>query len=117
MITLSGNPKSTSTLYMYHCKFGFPSGYMSAKGKELKKQYQDEMWKQRSGGIMKEPLELNVKIYFSGKGKHDIDNFSKLILDAGNGILWEDDGLIHKMTVEKDYDKSAPRIELILLVN
>jgi hypothetical protein len=51
-------------------------------------------------------------IYFGSKGKHDIDNFSKLTLDAGNGILYLDDGQIQKMTVEKRYSKEKPRIEL-----
>lgn len=112
MITLSGNPKSTSHIYAYHCKFGYPCGYMTADGKKLKKQYQDEMWKQRTEKIATNPVVLIVNIFFSSKGKHDIDNFSKLILDAGNGILWEDDGLIYKVTVEKRYDKSNPRVEL-----
>ena len=114
MIILSGQPVSTSHIYAYHCKFGYPSGYMNAKGKDIKKQYQDEMWKQRNGRMLDSLIVLEVRMYFKTKGKHDIDNFSKLILDAGNGILWEDDGQIQKLILEKYYDKENPRVELII---
>lgn len=88
---------------------------MSASGKKIKKQYQDEMWKQRSGPMKTEFFGIVVRFYFGGKGKHDIDNFSKLIFDAGNGILWEDDGLIQNAYYEKWYDKKEPRIEVSIL--
>lgn len=38
----------------------------------------------------------------------DLDNYLKLVLDAGNGILWLDDSLIIKLNAEKQY--GTPRI-------
>lgn len=111
-IVLSGNPLSTSHIYLYHCRRGYPCGYMSAMGKKAKEQYQSEMWKQRVGKVLTEPFKVDITIYFGNKAKHDADNFSKLILDSGNKILWEDDGLIEEMTVRKKYDREKPRIEL-----
>ncbi|QIM50777.1 RusA family crossover junction endodeoxyribonuclease [Hydrogenophaga crocea] len=36
-------------------------------------------------------------------------------MDAGTGLLWEDDSQIVELTLRKDYDKTNPRIELIVL--
>lgn len=35
--------------------------------------------------------------------KPDLDNLGKLILDAGNRIIWQDDNLIAKLSLEKRY--------------
>lgn len=35
--------------------------------------------------------------------KPDVDNYAKSVLDACNGIAWEDDSQIVKLTVEKEW--------------
>lgn len=45
--------------------------------------------------------------------KPDIDNYAKGILDAMNGIIFKDDNLINKLTIEKRYsseDKAVVKI-------
>jgi len=42
--------------------------------------------------------------------KPDIDNLIKLVIDAGNKIIWEDDNLIIEITARKEYGE--PRIRL-----
>lgn len=44
--------------------------------------------------------------------KPDIDNLYKM-LDAYNGVLWIDDNLIHKVTMEKVYSEN-PKTNLII---
>lgn len=44
----------------------------------------------------------------------DLDNYVKLILDALNGILWEDDRFIVEMHSGKFYTTNDPRIELVV---
>lgn len=39
--------------------------------------------------------------------KPDCDNYTKLWSDAVNGILWEDDGKVYKMSGKKYWDKTA----------
>ena len=39
--------------------------------------------------------------------KPDVDNYTKLWSDAVNGILWEDDGKVYKMSGKKYWDKTA----------
>ena len=108
---LKGNPKSTQHIYKITSRGKFAKMYMTKEGKDLKEQYKWEMMAQYRG--KPNITEVEIKLYFGDKRKRDIDNFNKLILDAGTGILWKDDSEITKLTITKHYDKNNPRIELI----
>ena len=43
----------------------------------------------------------------------DLDNLTKLVLDAGNGILWQDDSMIVSIHAEKFYS-STPRTYILV---
>ena len=111
-IILTGEPRSTSHIYKYHCKFGFPSGYMSKEGKDLKESYQWEAKSQWKDKPMKCELLVEIKLFFSRGGKHDIDNFSKIVLDSLTGIVWVDDGQIEQLMITKMIDRGKPRAEV-----
>jgi Holliday junction resolvase RusA-like endonuclease len=49
--------------------------------------------------------------------KPDCDNFTKLWSDAVNGILWEDDGKVYKMTGEKYWASKAGSKVIIKYTN
>jgi crossover junction endodeoxyribonuclease RusA len=116
IITLTGEPQSTNNIYKAHCKFGYPTIYMTAAGKTLKEDYQWQAKSQWKAPIIeKEDVHITIKLFFGRKGKHDIDNYGKLLLDSLTGIVWEDDSQIIKMTVIKWYDKENPRIEVDIL--
>lgn len=87
--------------------------YISAKGREKRIELQ---WGLRNqlGSLppISSPVSVKLDLYFSTLGKHDIDNFNKLILDACNNILWRDDNQIKRLTVTKYCDKDYPRMEL-----
>lgn len=114
-ITLLGEPKSTSHIYHYHCKFGRPSGYMTADGKAIKESYQLQAKSQWRREPIATSLKIAVTLFFGTKRKVDWDNYHKLTMDALTGIVWEDDSLIDTALVEKDYDKEHPRIEITIL--
>ena len=88
---------------------------MTAKGKDRKEAYQWEAKRQWKGDPTEKDIEVVVKLYFNNKGKHDIDNFSKILYDALTGIVWEDDSQIKKATTEMLYDKLNPRITIEIL--
>jgi len=111
-IILEGSPISTSTIYHYHCKFGHPVGYMTAKGKALKEDYQWQIKSQFHGKPLKELLKVNIDIYFGTKRKADWDNFHKLSMDALSGLVWEDDSQVKEAHVFVKYDKERPRLEI-----
>jgi len=112
-LNLSGNPKSTQTIYRYTCRGNYGNLYMTKTGKDLKEQYKWEM-KALRPKITDKILEVEIGLYFGTKRKVDVDNFNKLILDAGSGIIWKDDSQIKKLTVEKFYDKKDPHIRLVV---
>jgi len=63
------------------------------------------------------PIEVKIEFYYKGKTSGycpkyaDIDNLAKLVLDALNGIIWEDDKQIVKLLAEKKYaEKEEIRI-------
>lgn len=57
--------------------------------------------------IPKSTSKSKAKVMIEGAVKHtkkpDIDNMQKAVLDALNGIAWEDDSQIVKVTAEKEY--------------
>lgn len=49
-----------------------------------------------------EPVELHIELYPPDRRRRDVDNSLKCLLDAfTHGGLYEDDSLIHKLTVVK----------------
>ncbi len=111
-IILTGEPKSNSHIYKIACRGSNPCMYMSAEGKGIKESYAWEAKSQWRGKPLKGELEVSVSLYFGRKGKHDIDNFGKLLLDSLTNIVWEDDHQIQRATFEKFYDKKNPHIEI-----
>lgn len=71
-------------------------------------------WHLRQLGAIPSGKALSVKLWFQVKPpvkiKHkypvtrpDLDQYVKLVLDAGNGLLWEDDSQIVKLEAHKVY--------------
>jgi Holliday junction resolvase RusA-like endonuclease len=112
-IILHGEPRSTNHIYKNTCRGGFANTYLSAEGKQLKRDYNLEarsQWGRRKP--ITEEVELWIRLFFGTKRRADIDNFHKLSLDALSGVVYADDSQIHALHVERDYDKADPRIEI-----
>ena len=88
---------------------------MTKDGKVVKASYVEQTLEQWHSVPLQGLLEIHVGLYFGTKRKSDIDNFHKLSFDSLSKIVWVDDKQIQKMTVEKFYDKSSPRIEITIL--
>ena len=113
-IILTGNPLSTNNVY--RTRGGGRGRYMTAQGKALKEDYQWQIKSQYKGKPLTGGLKLTVGLFFRDKRVRDIDNYNKLILDACNELVWEDDRQIQELTIKKDYDKDFPRAELVVSV-
>ncbi len=61
-------------------------------------------------------LPLMEKGFIRPAKSPDLDNYVKLILDALNGLLWEDDRFIVEMHSGKFYTTETPRSELVVNV-
>ena len=57
-------------------------------------------------------VEVKADFYFGTRRRKDLPNAGKLEFDALNGIIWEDDSQIVKLSTEKRYDKENPRTEI-----
>ena len=91
-------------------------------------------WKQNAQKIMRAAVDGNLPIpagvpvmvdilaaYPWPRGKRpedafhtkrgDVDNIAKIVLDAANGVLWEDDGQVVALSICKLYSDD-PRVEL-----
>lgn len=115
LITLQGEPKSTSHIYKMTCRGSFASMYMSKEGKAIKEGYQWETKSQWKKKPIKGECEVWITLYFGTLRKCDWDNFHKLSMDALSGIVWEGDSQIVEAHVSKRYDKKNPRIEITII--
>lgn len=57
------------------------------------------------------PIAIGALFYTSGK-RGDLDNMIKALLDAGNGILWDDDKQVISIEAHVYRDAESPRTEL-----
>ena len=88
--------------------------YMTKAGTALKEDYQWQIKGQYHGEPLSERLRIDCTLFFGTRRTLDIDNFNKLILDAGTGLLWDDDSQIDELHLYKSYDKAQPRVELVI---
>lgn len=57
--------------------------------------------------------DVRVKaIFYGAHGSADIDNLTKLVLDALKGIIWHDDRQVVMIEARKVRDKENPRTEV-----
>ena len=85
---------------------------MTKQGKERKALYQLEAKKQYKGKVISTGVDMEMILFFKDKRRRDVDNYNKIVLDALEGIVFQDDKQIQKLTVIKDYSKENPRIEV-----
>jgi len=113
-LTLLGEPKSTNHLYKSHCRFGFPTVYMTKDGKALKESYQWQVKSQYRGEVLTGDVKMEVRLFFGTKRRQDIDNFQKICNDSLTDIVFQDDSQITELHLFKDYCKENPRVEIII---
>ena len=91
--------------------------YITPKGKEYRKFLKDCCMEYINNPdnhfkIYTEWIIMEIKVFNPTKRSHDVDNAAKSILDCFNNILYDDDKLIKRLILEKDYDKENPRVEI-----
>jgi len=111
-LILSGNPLSTQHIYRSVFRGKFPTVYMTKQGKNLEEQYRSEATNQYHGKVLTGDVEMGIFLFFQDKRRRDVDNYNKLVLDSLEGIIFEDDKQIQKLTIVKGYSKENPRVEV-----
>jgi len=61
-------------------------------------------------------VRYGVRIFFYRKSRvhRDIDNMAKLVLDALNKMVWQDDTQIDELIVRRSEDRANPRTEVLV---
>jgi len=73
--------------------------YISKRGMEFKKAVQEICRNVATFGD--KPVEVSIILYPRDKRLLDIDNICKCVLDSMNGIIYDDDQQVWKLTVER----------------
>ena len=73
--------------------------YISRRGVEFKKAVHQVL--EGVEGYGNQPVEVSIILYPRDKRLLDIDNCCKAILDSMNGVLFDDDQQVWKLTVER----------------
>ena len=60
-------------------------------------------------------VTLNILQYFGDKRKRDVDGAIKIIMDAMEGIVYENDNQVTELHVYKEIDKENPRTVIQIL--
>ena len=73
--------------------------YISKRGVEFKKAVHTIL--EECQGFGDQPVEVSITLFPRDKRLLDIDNCCKAILDSMNGIMFDDDQQVWKLTVER----------------
>ena len=55
---------------------------------------------------------VDLAMFFGDARRRDVDNATKAILDALNGVAWLDDSEVVELSVRRAIDRSTPRVEV-----
>ena len=58
------------------------------------------------------PFTVRLDFYCRTARRVDLDNLCKAVLDALNGIVWNDDCDVTQLSAAKDIDRENPRVEV-----
>lgn len=79
---------------------------VSEKGREFKQNVADYVFWEcdipKTPVFKTDKVKVNLTLNFKDKRKHDIDNYCKGIFDALTGILWDDDGQIVSLHIDRN---------------
>jgi len=87
---------------------------MTPTGKKYKELYRMLASRKHLGKPIDKPIEMGVRFYFKDNIKRDLDNFSKILNDSLQWIIYENDTLIYRDRHEKLVDKDNPRVEVYI---
>jgi Holliday junction resolvase RusA-like endonuclease len=110
-ITIEGTPISINHLYGSRGSRRF----MTSRGKQFKQMVSDLASSLVEGNKIyptPHPVEVELAYYFSDRRKRDIQNLNKEVLDAFNGIIYDDDSQVVRLVLSKHISKHKPKTEI-----
>ena len=98
MITLSfPYPPSVNAYWLQAGK----RRYISQRGRDFKLSVAQYIYSNQLTSFGSQPIEISIILFPRDKRLLDIDNCCKAILDSMNGLMYDDDQQVWKLTVER----------------
>lgn len=66
------------------------------------------------GEPTRQEVSVKLSFYRENRRRVDLDNLAKAVLDALNGVVWEDDAQIAQLFVERDVCRNHPSVEIVV---
>ena len=114
-IEMRGMPQNAA--WKIAARGGHAMMYTSKKYKEWKEEFQKEVKQIMYTNKYKKTdseIDINIKFEYKTKRKVDVDAGIKALFDSLEGIVFENDFQIQKMTVEKNIGTDANFIEFTI---
>ena len=111
-IIIPGTPLSDNHLYGHRAMGKRVIRYMTQKGKD---------YKVMAKGLITEgikstdkPIKMWLDVYFGDRRKRDVQGHLKAVIDAFEGILYDNDAQIIFIAASKNIDLERPRVEMTI---
>lgn len=88
---------------------------LSKEYREVKPVIQQEIALEWKNELLTGNVTVNIIHYFKNKVHGDIDAYIKILLDAMEGVVYENDKQITELSVIRQYDKQNPRTLIQIL--
>ena len=92
------------------CRFFVP-GDIKAYEEGLTEHAQEVMGKRSPTSKL---VRMTIHYYYKAKRRKDIQNLAKTQCDALNKVVYEDDSQIHEICQFKHWDKTNPRVHIVI---
>lgn len=106
-------PPTVNNVWRHTFKGGFVRVYTTKEGKEFTRRLSQKVPKSLFLPYLGD-LRAVIHLTFPTKRKCDVDNYNKVVLDALNGKVYNDDSQITELHVYKSYEKNKPKTEILI---
>lgn len=107
-------PPTTNHIWKHRVLGGFACVYMTAEGKQFKRDVQAEATRQGIK-LTQGPITVLLALTFPDQRRRDIDNYTKGLFDALSGYAWEDDSQIVSLQITKRHIAKQARTTLTVI--
>ena len=115
-LVIDGQPRAKERPRVVRCKNGTMRTYTPPRTKRAEAQihwlFRQEHPDHRA---FKGDVAVILHFYCKGKRRMDVDNLTKLVLDALNAVAWDDDKQVVRLRVAVEYDSPRPHTRLKII--
>ncbi|KEO80874.1 hypothetical protein EL26_23950 [Tumebacillus flagellatus] len=115
-LTIPGNPPSVNHMYRNFTEGGRRMRVIKHEGKMWMKATQQlatvAMKQQSWTPTVEEKLVAEIRVFWPDRRKRDVHNIDKILWDALEGFVFDNDRWVLPRYMDFDYDKKNPRVEI-----